>query len=97
MQETRNNRFGSKKRSTTLIQAKTGKDECQNGRATYVGTLLLHFGTHAYLFLPEEGSCYVFSTRNNYSEFLASDGVIFKSVIKPFFKTPVFDAPLTSI
>ena len=28
---------------------------------------------------------------------LASDGVIFQSVIKPFFKTPVFGAPSTSL
>ena len=28
--------------------------------------------------------------------FLASDGVIFQSVSKPFFKTPVFGAPLSS-
>ena len=60
-------------------------------------TLMLHFGTRAYLFSPEEGSCYVFSTRNNCCKFLASDGVIFQSVIKLFFKTPVFGAPLTSI
>ena len=45
-------------------------------------TLLLHFGTCAYLFSPEEGSCYVFLTRNNCCGFLASDGVIFQSVIK---------------
>ena len=50
--------------------------------AQYVGTLLLHFGTRAYLFSSEEGSCYVFSTRNN-CKFFASDGVIFQSVIKP--------------
>ena len=25
------------------------------------------------------------------------DGVIFQSVIKPFFKTPIFGAPLSSI
>ena len=55
---------------------------------------LLHFGTRAYLFSPKEGSCYVFSTRNNCCEFLATDGVIFQSVTKPFFKTPVFGAPL---
>ena len=61
------------------------------------GTLLLHFGTRAYLFRCEEGPCYVFSTRNNCCEFLASDGVIFQSVIKPFFKMPVFGAPLTSM
>ena len=54
MQETRNNCFGSKKRSTTLLQGKTGKHECRNVTATY--------------------GC---------SEFLASDGVIFQSVIKP--------------
>ena len=56
MQETRNSCFGSKKHSTTLLQAKTGKHECRNVTATY-------FGTHAYLFSPDEGSCYVFSTR----------------------------------
>ena len=39
-------------------------------------TLLLHFGTCAYLFSPEEGSCYIFSTRNNCCEFLAYYGVI---------------------
>ena len=30
MQETRNSCFGSKERSTTLLQAKTGKHECRN-------------------------------------------------------------------
>ena len=30
----------------------------------------------------DEGSCYVFPTRNNYCKFLASYGVIFQSVIK---------------
>ena len=35
MQETRNNCFGSKKRSTTLLQAKTVKHECRNVTATY--------------------------------------------------------------
>ena len=58
-------------------------------------TLLLHFSTRAYLFSPDEGSCIVFSTRNN-CEVLAFYGVIFQSVINPFFKTPVFGAPLTS-
>ena len=33
---------------------------------------------------------------SNVCKFLASDGVIFQSVTKPFFKTPVFGAPLTS-
>ena len=35
MQETRNNNFGSKIRSTALCQAKTDKHECQNITATY--------------------------------------------------------------
>ena len=38
-------------------------------------TLLLHFGTRTYLYSPDEGSCYVFSTRNICCEFLASYGV----------------------
>ena len=58
--------------------------------------MLLHFSTHAYLFSPEKGSCYVFSTRNNCCVFLAFYGVIFQSVIEPFFKTPVLGAPLLS-
>ena len=49
------------------------------------------------LFSPEEGSCYVFSTRNNCCEFLASGGVIFQSFIKPFFKRLIFGASLSSI
>ena len=57
MQETRNNCFGSKKRSTTLRHAKKGKHECRNVLASY--------------------------------------GVIFQSVIKSFFITPVFGAPLS--
>ena len=85
MQETRNNCFRSKKCRTTLLQAKTGKHECRNSAL---------FGTRAYLFLPEEGSRYVFSNQNN-CEFLASDGVI--SVIETFFKMPVLGAPLTSV
>ena len=35
-----------------------------------------------------------FSPRSNCSEFLVSYGVTFQSVIKSFFKTPVFDALL---
>ena len=38
MQETRNNCFGLKKRGTTLIQAKTGKQECRNVTAIPVLT-----------------------------------------------------------
>ena len=62
MQETRNKCFGSKKCSTTLCQAKKGKHKCR--------TLLLYFGTRAYMFLPDEWSCSIFSTRNNCCEFL---------------------------
>ena len=74
MQETCNNCFKSKKRSMTLLQEKTDMHGCW--------TLLLHFGTCAYLFSPEGGSCYVFSTQNNCCKFLASDGVTFQNVIK---------------
>ena len=40
MQETCNNCFGSKKLSTTLLQAKTGKHECQNVTAMYVAVVV---------------------------------------------------------
>ena len=46
--------------------------------------MLLHFRPRAYLFSPDEGSCYVFSNRNNCCEFLASSGVTFQSVIESF-------------
>ena len=36
----------------------------------------IYFGTRAYLFSPDERSCYVFSIWNNCCEFLAFDGVI---------------------
>ena len=83
MQETRNNCFGSEKCSSTLSQAKTGKLllTC----LPLAATLLLHFGTRAYLFYPDEGSCYLFPTRNNCCEFLASYVVIFQIVIKSYF------------
>ena len=44
MQETRNSCFGSKKHSTTLLQAKTGKHKCWNVKATdccYISALVL--------------------------------------------------------
>ena len=58
MQETRNNCFGSKIRSTTFRQAKTDKHEYQNITATY-DTRALHkqYGIRAYLFPSDEGSC----------------------------------------
>ena len=46
-------------------------------------TLLLLFGTRAYLSSPNEGSCYIFSTRNNCCEFLVSHGVILQTDIQP--------------
>ena len=57
--------------------------------------LLLHFGTCTYLFLPDEGSCYIFSTGNNCCTFLASYGVIIQSVSQSFLKTPICGASLT--
>ena len=45
--------------------------------------LLLLFGTRAHLLSPEEGSCYILSTRNNFCESLASYGVIFQSDLQP--------------
>ena len=47
-------------------------------------TLLLYFGTRAYLLTPDEGSLYVFSTRNNCCEFLAFQGVTFQSVTESY-------------
>ena len=49
-------------------------------------TLLLHFGTRAYLFSPEEGLCYVFSTRNNYYEFLAFCGCYYRKCYSIIFE-----------
>ena len=60
-------------------------------------TFLLLFGTRAYLFSPDEGSWYIFSTRNNCCEFFASYGVIIQSVAQSFLKTPVCGASLTYI
>ena len=53
------------------------------GYKWFLGTLLLHFGTRAYLFSPEERPCHIFSTRNNCCEFLASYAVILQSYIQP--------------
>ena len=57
--------------------------------------LLFYFGTHAYLFSPEEWSCYIFTTRNNCCQFLPSYGVIIQSVTQIFLKTSVCGASLT--
>ena len=74
MQETRNNCLGQKYIAQPFVRRKQV--------STSAKTLLLHFGTHAYMFLPDEGSCYVFLTRNSWCEFLASYGVIILSVIQ---------------
>ena len=65
---------------------------------TYVfGTLPLHLGTRAYLFLPDEGSCYIFLIRSSCCKFLASYDMIFQSDVKSYFKTPVCGAPLSQL
>ena len=50
--------------------------------------MYVYFGTRAYLFSPQEGSCYVFYTRNNCCKCLASYGVIIQRVIQSYLKTP---------
>ena len=62
----------------------------------WVSTLLLHFGTRAYLFSPDEKSCYIFSTQNNCCKFLAPYGVILQSDFHPYFKTSVCDGPFSN-
>ena len=57
--------------------------------------LLLNFATQAYLFSPDEGSCYVFPTRNNCCEFLASNEVIIQRVIQLCMKEPDCGASLS--
>ena len=55
MQEIRNNCFGSKKRSTTLLQAKTVKHECRNVTAhavTIAVTIVASF-LHSMVLLPK--------------------------------------------
>ena len=62
---------------------------------TWFCTLLLHFGTRAYLFSLEEGLYYGFSTRHNCCEFLASYSVIIQRVIQSYLKTPVCGTSLS--
>ena len=47
---------------------------------------VIFFCTHAYLFLSDEGSCFLFSIQNNCCEFLASYGII-QSAIQSYFLT----------
>ena len=48
--------------------------------------LLILFGTRAHLFSPDEGSCFIFSIRNNCCEFFTSYGVIFKVIFNHTWK-----------
>ena len=89
MQETCNNCFGSKKRSTTLLQTKTGKHKCRNVGCCYILALVLT------CFCLKKGHATFFRPETIVAS-LASDSVIFQSVMKPFFKMPVFGAQLTS-
>ena len=50
--------------------------------------LLFHFGTRAYLFSPDEGSGYIFSTRNICCEFLASMVLFYKVIFNHTFNMP---------
>ena len=54
--------------------------------------MLLFCGTRAYLFSPEKGSGYAFSTRNSCSKLLASDGVNFQGVHQSSYKKRVYGA-----
>ena len=79
MQETSNNYFRSIKRC--FIRRKRVSTSAEKR----CWALLLYFDTRAYLFSLQEGSCYVFSTRNNWCEFLVSYDVIFQSHIQSVF------------
>ena len=50
----------------------------------------VYFGSRAYLFSPDEG--YIFLTRNNCCESLASYDVIIQSVFQSYLKAPVCGA-----
>ena len=75
MLESGYNSFGSKKHYHDTHPVKTGKHECRNIAA---GTLPLYFGTRAYLFSPDEGSCYVTSTRKIVATWLHLMELLFK-------------------
>ena len=60
-------------------------------------TLLSYFDNSAYLFSPDEGSCYILSTRNNCCEILAHYGVIIRSFIQSISKYCSFNNILNKI
>ena len=76
--------FGSKKHSTTLLQAKTGKYECRNVTASYIVQYRICYISALVLtcFRLKKGRATFFSTRNNCCEFLAFYGVNTHSVIQ---------------
>ena len=51
--------------------------------------------SHAYLLLPEEGSCYFFSTQTIVASFLQQFFLSTQSVIQSFLKTRVCGTPLS--
>ena len=53
--------------------------------------------TRAHLLSPEEGSCYILSTRNNCCESLASYDVIFQSDFQPYFSILVWGTAFSYI
>ena len=64
-----------------LILIKSFKSEFSNlfyklkfYHCIFICTFLLYCGTGTYLFSLDEESCYVFSIRSNFCDFLASDG-----------------------
>ena len=60
--------------------------------STYVAVIFWH---SCIPFSPGEWSWYIFSTRNNYCQFLASYGVIIQTFIQSFLKTPLCGASLS--
>ena len=55
---------------------------------------LLYCNTHAYTFLPDKGSCCVFSTRYNFWDFQASNDVTLQSDHQSYFEARVCCASL---
>ena len=80
--------FGVTKHNTMFCEAKMGKHKCCKIIPT------CSCGTYGYLFSPEEGSFFLFSTRNNCCEFLAHDGFNLQSPHRSLFKKLVCGAIL---
>ena len=54
----------------------------------------IYYCTPNYLFASGEELCYIFLTRNNCCELLASDGVMLQSDQQSYFKTSVCDVTM---